>query len=361
MKKPFLFIGLLATTFVACSDPERANTFTPTPLGVNSVEVAGPATIAPGQSGQFIATLWLADGSHRTAVASDGVTWFSSNAPVLAVNSSGLATTTQLRGEARVTARVGSGNGTRSSSREVVVIPDGTYRLVGVIRDSEGPSSALGGARVEAVPGLAVTTSDSDGNYRLYGVPANGVIEVARAGYSTINVPVQLTGHATRNFNLVLTGRRATLDGDYTVIIDMAAGCTYGALEQELRRRTYSARVTQNGPVVDVVLTEPGFKVSGAGKGNRFSGFADNAGVTFTLDRYDWYYYGGPSDYPSVAERLPDGTVLVPQGKSIVVESPDGMSGGFNAFVGYYGAKFPVDRELSYCSSSAAQLTFVRR
>src|SRR5689334_17011108 len=100
MKKPGLVIGLLTCALVSCSDPETPTPLAPSPSQVSSIELAGPASIAPGQSAQLTATLYFNDGTSRPAAPSDGVSWFSSNNSIVAVSPTGLATTTPQKGEA---------------------------------------------------------------------------------------------------------------------------------------------------------------------------------------------------------------------------------------------------------------------
>ena len=361
-------IGSIAFTAAACGDPVTRVPTAPTPPGVTAIELSGPATLAPGQSMQLVAVMALADGTTKMSSPATPAAWFTSNSAILQVNSAGLLTATQQRGEARVTVRVGSGASSRQASRDIVVVPDGTYRLVGVVRDAENPAFPIEGAIVEANPGSVTATTNAEGGYRLYGVPTDAVIRVSKPGYATVAQPVQLSAHGTQNFELGLSGSRPVLDGGYTVTMDMAAGCTHGgALSTDLRRRVYEATVTQAGPLVEVVLTEPRFRTNGINRGNRFSGYADPTGIRFNLDSYDsYYYYVGPTRYPSVAEILSDGKFLVPGGQAFVVGSAARMSGGFNATFYKYGASFPNFPFFNtgveeYCSSAAAQLTLTQR
>jgi hypothetical protein len=361
VSNPVLSLIAVVACASACSDPRSVVPTAPDAPGVTRIEIVGPDSIAPGESVQLNTSLTLADGSVKSSSPSGSITWFTSNSGILQVSPSGVATARQLRGEARVTATFGFGSGLRSSSREIVVTPSGTFRLVGVVRDAESPTGGLEGARVEAGPGAAAATN-SEGAYRLYGVPSNAVITISKPGYAPLAVPVQVTAHSTRDFQLVLSDRRITLAGRYTVVMHMASGCTNGAFDLNLMKRVYEASVTQTGPYVEVLLTEPRFQLNTLNRGNRFTGFADSSSVTFTFDYYDPYYYAGPTQYPNVAERLPDGTFFVPQGKSIIVGSEESLSGGFNAFFGQYDSSFPRGwREMSFCSSGAAQLTLTRR
>ena len=364
MRKITLVLAALMT--LSCSDgPPLVHPTQPTTVAVTAVEITGPATIAPGTAVKLAVSVKLADGTSKVAESGE-VQWLTSDSGIVQVASTGVATASQRRGEVHVTARYRTSSQVLSATREIVVLPDGTFRLVGLVRDSEDPPIPLVGARVE-VPsesGVATTTSPA-GEYRLYGVPPNAIIQVSRASYTPLMQPVQLTDHATRDFALVLSGPRLRLGGDYTVVMDMPGGCLSGpGVTPDLRRRVYEATVTQSGALVEVVLVEPRFRTNNARRGNRFTGHADATGVRFTFESYDSYYYpNGLNPYPSVAEQLPDETVFVPQGEAIVVGSADAVSGGFNATFEQYDKTFPSSRSslLGHCKTPLTQLTLTRR
>ena len=363
MRRMILAIGLIAFTALACSDPESVLPTSPTVPGVSVIEISGPATIAPGQSIQLTALIVLADGTKKLSSPNTSITWTTSSS-ILQVSSTGLLSASQVRGEARVTVRIGTGTGSRQASRDFIVLPDGTYRLVGTIRDTESPTFPLTGVQVEVPEAGLVTTTDSEGQYRLYGVPPTAIVQVSKTGYTAISQPLQLTTHATRDFQLVLAGSRVILNGYYTLTLDMPAGCT-GDISADLRRRSYEATVTQAGAVVEVILTEPRFRVNHQNRGNRFTGYADSERVTFTLGGFDSYFYPtySPFAYPAVAERLADGSILVPSGHAVVVRAGAGLSGGFNAWFDRYASNFPTSnmQEWESCRSPATQLTLMPR
>ena len=100
---------------------------------------------------------------------------------MLQVTDAGVVTAHQPQGEATITAEL-TGIGTPRSTREMVILPAGTFRLVGFVREAEAPSQPIPGARVE-VPGTPLaSTTDASGQYRLYGVPAQTTIVVSLSG-----------------------------------------------------------------------------------------------------------------------------------------------------------------------------------
>lgn len=356
MRRSGALAGLIALTTLACGE-DRPPLTGPSAgsVAVRDVELVAPTTIAPGQTIQLAAYLHLSDGTRVSPSPEFPVTW-STSSSLLQVTQAGVLSASQTRGEARVTVRTPGGS--RAASRTIMVLPDGTFRLVGIVRDAESTTVALPGVRVEVPQAGLSTTTDALGQYLLYGVPAGAVVQVSKAGYLPISEPLQVTTHTTLDFRLALSGTRVALSGNYTLILDMPEGCA-GNLNPSLRRRTYEATVTQTGGQVEIVLTEPRFRLNPANGGNRITGFADTAGITLDLDAFESYYY----IYPEVAERLADNSILVPSGHAIVVPVGDGVSGGFNATFTQYDARFPSGATgvMGTCRSAATQLTLVRR
>ena len=122
--------------------------------------------------------------------------------------------------------------------------------------------------------------------------------------------------------------------------------------------------VTQNGPVLDVTLTEPIFRINSTSRGNRFSGRAGAAGAIFTLESYYSYYYSyyGPIGYPNVAERLSNGTFLVVDGLAVTTGSAAGLSGQMSGGFANFDSRFPTSAFfLGGCFSSSLQFTLTPR
>jgi hypothetical protein len=328
------------------------------PPVVVSLEIAGPASIAPGQSAQYSLLQRWSDNSTRPVSA---VQWNSSNRTLLQVTESGLATTAPLYGETMLQAQVGeaAASGPRQATREILVQPDGTFRLVGAILEAGTGGLRVPGARLEArvdanlsAPIVTFVTTGTDGAYRLYGVPPDPFIHVRKPGYRSTTVPIQLAAHATRNFDLELDGQRLALSGAYTMTVEAGSFCGVPPLRNDLKRRTYEADITQNGPYLTIVL-------SGAlAPGGRFSGVASLSGADVELrDRGD-YWSPEPYNYPDVVEAVGDGTVLVTTGRATLVQTPTGLSGNLAGDMTQYSGP-TLDRSLAGCRT--ATLTLTRR
>ncbi|HYN08965.1 MAG TPA: carboxypeptidase-like regulatory domain-containing protein [Vicinamibacterales bacterium] len=354
--------------WVACGDSTRGPGAPSGPPSVARLEIVGPASIAPGLSAQYSAIQFLSDGSSGPAT---GVTWSSFQPALLQVSATGLATAQPpLRGEATLQAEL-SATG-RRASREVLVLPDGTFRLVGTVTEADATNFPVHGALVEAAadadpstPVATFATTGPDGRYKLYGVPGDADLRVRKDGYVTIAERIQLATHATRNFELLLDSPRLALGGDYTMTVEAfndndSRSCGLPALPTDLRRRTYDAVIAQNGPQLTVTLAGPQFLVSG-GQGNRFTGVVTATGATFEVRSYrDYYYYRNGPEHPDVVEVLPDGSLLVVTGKPSVTVTSAGLSGRMSgSLTQYRGSRFPNVIYLSGCA--ADRLTLTRR
>jgi hypothetical protein len=270
---------------------------------------------------------------------------------VVGVSSTGVVTASPSAfGEAVITAGLTNQTGV-GGAREVVVQPEGTYRIVGSVREADAPTVPVVGARVEALPGSNFTLTDSTGQYRLYGVPAESTIRIIKPGYETIDQPLELRANVTRNFTLAVNnGPRLVLNGPYTISVDSVSACS---LNSALQHRTYDAVLTTAGNVVDVVLTEPRFRLDSSGSGNHFWGSLLAGGATFILDYSDGSF-GYDYQYPSLVERLGDNTYLVVDGVATTTGSAAGLTGTLNGGdILHLDSRFPsIARYLGNCSNN---------
>ncbi len=362
----------LVTLGAACDEPVSriptgGGTVGPASSGV---EISGPATLSPGQSAQFNANIRMADGTLKLAGPGMVTNWRIGSSLYLQVNQAGIATAQPRVGETTISVTVRVGTQARTATREVVILPEGTYRVSGKITEAGFPTQAVGGARVE-VPGSVSTTADFGGQYKLYGVPASAVIKISATGYADLEQPVTLSSHTTRNFELDLSGPRPTLSGTYTLAIDAESSCPVG-LSPALQHPRYDAFVTQNGPTIEVELTEPRFRLNSLGRGNKFTGRTIGNGAIFTLRPYGvsylyyyyyyYYFYAGPNSYPDVAERLGDNTFLVIDGQATTSLTGTSLSGALSGQLSNWDSRFPgIPRRLSRCSGTTHQFTLTPR
>src|SRR5262245_61123361 len=203
----------LAAVTVTCDQPLTKIPLGPSALPVDDIAIVGPSSTAPGQSVQLSATVRMADGTMKTGFSHPDLRWRSSQPTVLQVSQTGLVTPLASQGETAIIVEMRAGSFTRSASREVVVLPPGTFRLSGVVSEEGLTSIKIPGARVEVTTGVPLTTTDESGLFKLYGVPPVADIRISADGYETRVFSVQLSFNAFRSFTLPLIGERPSLTG----------------------------------------------------------------------------------------------------------------------------------------------------
>ena len=277
---------------------------TPPAPAVVRLEIIGPSEIAPGESVQLIVNATKSDGSVEDVTAQS---LFSPNtSPVLELTVRGLATG-KANGQVFVNARFG----TRNAGKTILVLPTGTFRLGGTVRES---GFAIAGATVTVISGTGeglTTTSNFGGFYALFGVNGPVRVQIKKDGYLNAIQQLDVTAHRTEDLNIVAERARDDLRGAYTLTVQ-AGTCASGAsnLPAEMRRRQYVANVAQDGPLLTVTLEGADFIVIN-GRGRSFTGFLEvtNA-IRFTIGEPSFYYYYYDGNF-GIADRIGSMTLLV--------------------------------------------------
>jgi hypothetical protein len=355
--------GLLGALAVSCGDERSKVGPSPPLLTVTAVTIAGPASVHPGNSAQFTAMLQLEDGTERAATSAR---WFSSSPAVLSIDTNtGVASTPfGFFGEATLSVEVplAAGlTGQARGSREILVMPDGTFRVVGAVteadRERQGVPDAILEVRLTedlSSRPVAGANTDATGRYRLYGVPAESYLHVRRGGYVPVTERIQIGSHTTRDFQLRVDGNVASFEGTYTMTVD-AINCTGFSLlvEAQYRLRTYAATIRQSGARLTVGLSGAPFHPGSDG----FSGIATPTGADVYLRSfYDPYYYPSYPQQPDVVELLADGTALEVSGEARLTGTPDRLSGTLGA-IRQWQAPPPGANFLGGCSQPRITLT----
>jgi hypothetical protein len=285
-----------------------------------SLVITGPETVAPGASAQFNVTANRSDG---TSVDATNQTIWSTNSFIMTIAPTGVATGHNL-GETTITATFGSAR----STRVVLVLPEGTFRVVGRVNEVGLPTTIpLPSARIEVTSGLSTgrfTLSDFNGYYRLYGVGGDTELKASRAAYRDQDQRVFIREHQTIDFGLKTDTPIPMVEGSYTLTITAAASCQ-DALPETARRRSHAATVTHHdGRLLRVVLSGGTTLI---GRIN-FGGRIEPGGITFKVfSDYYYYYYGG-----EIIERV--GTNRLFTGGSVTAQaSSDGISGTLNGWI----------------------------
>jgi hypothetical protein len=349
----WLLLGL-AALFVAC-DKSPAGPTPQTQAGpptILSLVITGPDSVPPGTTAQYSAIALQSDQSSRNVT--NEVAWRTADSSVLTISSTSGLASAHDRGETSVTASLGERSAVKTP---VIVVPPGTFRLAGLVRESSVP---VFGARVEVTSGtgqgLATTTA---GTYRLYGVAGDVEILVTGDGYLEQRKRLQVANHlATLDFDLQLSGPRAEVGGTYRLRVTAAPEC--GAmLPPEARTRTFTAVVRQEGPRLTVVLEGSRFFVDRSRTFNRFFGTAERNRVTFYISGPQDFYY---SSYgPDVVEQLTDTTLYTISGSVSATVSSAGVSGTLDGLVEAVQGNQPGRlQRIASCRSTGHQFVLSR-
>jgi hypothetical protein len=355
-------VAILLTCALAasCEDPPTGpspqRVTPPPPPGqpvLTGLELTGQTTLAPGATSEFTLIASFSDGT-RTDVTSTAQ-WRINSAQFASSLGQGRYRAV-ANGEATVHVRYSD----RDVSREIVIVPDGTFRVTGRIFEDDGVTPvSLAHVRVRdrEESGLS-TNADVNGFYRLYGVRPEVDFVVTRAGFAeTERKHLTIDTHTILNISLPLAGPRLTVDGNYTVTFDWS-NCSNG-FRDDLRRRVYGAVLKQSGAEVEVRFTEPSFVHNSANRGDLMQGHVDPSGMYLNADSGFYYsYYGAPSS-PFLVELLPDSYRLTTTGAAFLPQSGGRFSGAMTGRAQLSRGSAQFETFLGECR--AGSVSFERR
>jgi len=351
-------IVLVVVAIASCNKTEGGSILPPTGPGKTFVrlEIRGPSTVAPNETVQLSAIAHGSDGS--TQDVTNEAHWNTSNRSVLTVEGAG-----RVRGQKLGESNVFVNYSPVSAGREIVVVPQGTYRVVGVVTESDDPGP-LPDARVSITGGAAgdlSTTTGADGRYRLYGAAGNVELRVTKDGYEPSVQRPSIADHVTLNAQLKLLKPRQEVSGTYTLSIDLSDSCSFAGLPDDARVRRYTARVVQTGSQLDVRLEGANFALSSRGQGSGFAGRVEPSALVFTLSSYDWYAYGYyRQGYGDVVERLADGRHLIISGKATARNAGSGFAGTLDGSVEIYTGELRSFPKLDWKCTAASHRFMLR-
>ena len=354
-----VLVGVLATS---CHDPQNGpsgpsqNPPVTSPGGqpvLVNLELTGQTTLAPGATTELTVTAVMSNGT-RTDVTSTAQ-W--------SINDSRFVTSLGqgryraiANGEGHVTVRYSN----RSAGREIVVVPDGTFRVTGRILEEDGVTPVANAhIRVRDADDTGPQTdADSGGYYRLYGVKSSIDLVVTREGYvDTEQKSLTISRHTSLNVLLPASGPRLKVDGAYTVTFDWS-NCV-NTFPNDLRHRVYGAVVKQAEAEIEVRFTEPGFVHNSANRGDLMEGRVGPSGMHLFADSGYYYWYYGASAAPYLTELLPDNHRLVSWGTAFLTQSGNRFSGAIQGGASLYRRVGLNDTYLGGCNSG--NVTFERR
>ena len=291
--------------------------------GVVRIEIVVPS-IAPGQTVQLAVKVFRSDNTQESVT--EGVRWTNPFSNVLQVTAAGLATG-RAAGEATVFAAFGS----HSTSAEMLILPENTFRLKGVVRDFDFGIPDVTVAVISGIGTGLTTRTLSDGSYRLFGVAGDVVLQVKKEGYGNVVATVPVTAHRSYDVPIAVNGTRSDYGGAYTLVLRADGVCTW--LPPEMRERRYDAELRQDGGRITISLRNGAFVLNN-GRGNGFEGYVDGTGgfrfpISDVVLDYDWYYYLFYTGSFDIAERIGDETMLV-HGVAVASATGGQISGTFD-------------------------------
>jgi hypothetical protein len=299
--------GLVTLKFTPRAGPA------PPPLVAHSItriDLAAPESVPPGPSAQLSVTGVLTDGSTRD-VTNQSI-WRTSATGTLNVSPAGLASGLKP-GEGIVSVSVPRPNlNALTRTRELLVLPAGTFRLTGTVSDSFGLMAEVTVAVTGGPAAGQSSVTGATGEYRLYGVSGETPLRISRGGYQTLEPSVHVSGHQKQDFDLRPAGSRRDVSGTYTLTITAAGHCR--TWPEPFRTRRYTATVDQDGNAVEVTLGGARFLLGPGRRGNRFRGRLLDDEVEFFISYYPQSFYGTyfpMPDHPEVVEELSSGYLLL--------------------------------------------------
>jgi hypothetical protein len=305
------------------------------------VELIAPRTLAPGASVQLRVIVHRSDGSTEDATSTS--VFSSQSRDVLDIAPNGVATGMAL-GDSVVSAAVQ--NRFPSATREIVVVPDGTFRVTGQVVEDDSSDLPVGGATVTADAAPAATT-DIDGRYRLYGVRPHALLRINKSGYVAKDVPLDISDHHIENVRLTFAGPRDNFAGTYQMVIEASPSCR-GAFPDNLLTRRYEAVVSQNGAEIRAVLGGATFANGRFGtRSNVIRGRVEQSQMVL-----EFIFYGAYYEDPSLLEIIDDANLFTVHGQVRFSSAPSRLEGTLPGWLMLFpGTSFGYDPALAACPS----------
>ena len=315
---------------------------------LRSLAIEGPASVAPGETIRYVAMGTYSDGAREDL--SGSAVWRSQSPSIAAVDETG-AVTGRERGSTTLTAWSGGRTtpAAVTSSRSIIVVPAGTYRLNGRVVEAD-TGGGVRQAKVEVTSGGGsglFTATNEDGRYELYGV--NGPVEVlvTRAGYEPQMLRLSVSDHTTADARLALTEPRPAVNGTYELrlTLDSACGQTW---PEAIRTRRYRATLEQTLNRVLVTLSGASFAPDWSGRRGVFEGRVEPPGLVFTLSTDTSQYYRSYADITEILDR--GAGWIVVGGRAEAAVAANGFAGTVEGpFVWYLTDPLTTARENGAC------------
>jgi hypothetical protein len=323
--------AVLATLVaVACSDSSRPTTPSPPvapTAAVVRLELRGPDTVHLDETEQFTVTAVRSDGS--TTDVTSQASWNFALALLT------MSTPGRLTGKAKGETNLSVAAGGRSALKSVIVVPAGTYRLKGLVRDAGVTVGAQ--VRIENASLGTVNLDAAAGQYAVFGVSGETRITVTKNGYLEERRTESIGEHRIIDIDLSLARSRPEITGTYTLRVTASDSC--GTLPEDVRSRTFTAFIAQNGPELTVTLSGAEFAAVSGRPLNQFKGFLEAERAVFqftsTSSGIGYYYYSA-----DILEFLSTNRYFGWEGTAATSVSRDVLAGTLDGTVGTYSGPF---------------------
>jgi Carboxypeptidase regulatory-like domain len=306
--------GVSSAAFIASARPAA---------GLTALAITGPAEVAPQTTAQFTATGTFTDGTTRDLTST--ASWNSSRPALLRHVGGG-----RFEGVAAGDATVSANALGRSGTRQTIIVPQGTFKLTGTVRDASG---GVENVLVEVISGTGTglsTRSGFNGTYALHGVAGPIVLQASAAGYTTQVVSATVNGHGVQDLAVATAETVTDVSGDWTLVVSTSSACsdTWPALA---RRREVPTTITQNGTQLTFRFPTHVFA--------EFPNRGRIAGTAFSLTLfYDDYYLDA-----SILERISNTEWVGVNGVLTGTATPMTITGQFAGNLHYYQSATPTN------------------
>ena len=222
--------------------------------------------------------------------------------------------------------------GGKTSTKSIMVLPDGTFRLTVRVFDARVP---VDNAQVTVLAPASnfEATATGTGAASFYGVAGEVEVRVNAPAYLEYRERLQVVAHQLLDVVPTLENPRELVEGVYALTISAAPECQ-STLPAELLQRKYVADIAQIERGLIMSLMGPAFASTGNRRFNWFRGTLSPDRMTFSLsaawssDYYDGYFgQSTQHQFPEVLEEVTPTTFFSMFG-SIVVTGPSSRKTG---------------------------------
>jgi Carboxypeptidase regulatory-like domain len=194
---PTLVLLVLSAFVSACDDsPTRPGRTPPAGSAMpDRIELIAPDAVTPGASAPLTLIAYMPDGSTREVTPH--ADYHSSDTEVLTLVAPGRVRA-QAPGEANILVAYGS----LRTARLMFSMPTGTFRLMGRVTDD---GTGIDGAEVRVVSGAGAglrTTTGSSGQFRLYGVAGDTLVQVRKVDFLPASQAIDIGQNCSLDFEL---------------------------------------------------------------------------------------------------------------------------------------------------------------